>query len=212
MSLIPIRTVIYRVTATCLAIAVLLFIPAATQAQSQTPTEVVEIFHDALAAAWRDAAALGYDGKREILEPAVATTFDTATMIRVATGRHNWEKFSEQQRKKLLDCFTAMTIAAYAGRFKDYSGQYFESLGEEPGKRKRVLVRTRLVRSNGEEVGFNYLMRPDGDSWAILDIYLDGKFSELAVWRSEFSAVLRDRGYDGLIAAIEERITKYREG
>ncbi|MFQ5533526.1 MAG: ABC transporter substrate-binding protein [Sphingomonadales bacterium] len=208
------------------AIAAFLFIAAPVQAQSQSettpaqsettpaqsPSEVIETLHEALITAMRQAQELGYDGRYELLEPTVVAAFDTFTMARVATGRGRWKKLSADQRKALRDAFTQMTVAGYAGRFNDYSGQHFEILDQQPAKRGRILLKTQLIKANGEPVAFNYLMRRKDRGWVILDIYLDGTFSELAVRRSEFGAVLKDKGYDGLLAAIAKTIAKYREG
>jgi hypothetical protein len=46
------------------------------------------------------------------------------------------------------------------------------------------------------------MMRRNGDSWLISDIYLDGAVSEVATRRSEFAAILKSQGIDGLIAAL----------
>ena len=48
-------------------------------------------------------------------------------------------------------------------------------------------------------------MRRNGDSWLISDIYLDGAISEVATRRSEFAAILRTDGIDGLIAALNRK-------
>jgi phospholipid transport system substrate-binding protein len=61
------------------------------------------------------------------------------------------------------------------------------------------------VKANGETVKIDYLMRRNGDTWLISDIYLDGAISEVATRRSEFGAVLRTGGIDGLIAALNRR-------
>jgi len=49
-------------------------------------------------------------------------------------------------------------------------------------------------------------MRPNGQSWLISDIYLDGAISEIATRRSEFAGILRSEGIDGLIAALNRKI------
>jgi phospholipid transport system substrate-binding protein len=49
------------------------------------------------------------------------------------------------------------------------------------------------------------MMRRNGDSWLISDIYLDGAISEVATRRSEFAAILRTDGVDGLIAALNRK-------
>ena len=54
-------------------------------------------------------------------------------------------------------------------------------------------------------MSINYLMRRDGDSWRIDDVYLTGTISELATRRSEFSAVLRSQGVDGLIETLNRK-------
>ena len=48
-------------------------------------------------------------------------------------------------------------------------------------------------------------MRKNGDSWLISDVYLDGAISEVATRRSEFAAILRNEGIDGLIAALNRK-------
>jgi phospholipid transport system substrate-binding protein len=48
-------------------------------------------------------------------------------------------------------------------------------------------------------------MRRNGDAWLISDIYLDGAISEVATRRSEFGAILKSQGVDGLIAALNRK-------
>jgi phospholipid transport system substrate-binding protein len=49
------------------------------------------------------------------------------------------------------------------------------------------------------------MMRRDGDSWLISDVYLDGAISEVATRRFEFAAILKNQGVDGLIAALNRK-------
>ena len=67
------------------------------------------------------------------------------------------------------------------------------------------LVETRIVKSDGESVSINYLMRRDGDTWRIGDVYLTGTISELATRRAEITSVLRSQGIDGLIQALNRK-------
>ena len=50
-------------------------------------------------------------------------------------------------------------------------------------------------------------MRQEGGSWQIADIYVDGTISEVATRRSEFAAILRNQGIDGLIEALNRKAT-----
>jgi len=49
------------------------------------------------------------------------------------------------------------------------------------------------------------MMRRSGDNWLISDVYLDGAISEVATRRSEFGAILKNDGIDGLIAALNRK-------
>jgi hypothetical protein len=49
------------------------------------------------------------------------------------------------------------------------------------------------------------MMRRNGESWLISDIYLDGAISEVATRRSEFATILKNDGIDGLIAALNRK-------
>jgi phospholipid transport system substrate-binding protein len=49
------------------------------------------------------------------------------------------------------------------------------------------------------------MMHRNGEGWLISDIYLDSAISEVATRRSEFAAILRSDGIDGLIAALNRK-------
>jgi len=76
--------------------------------------------------------------------------------------------------------------------------------GEQPAP-SGVMVRSQIIKADGEPVKVDYLMRRKGDTWLISDIYLDGAISEVATRRSEFSAILKNDGAEGLIAALNRK-------
>jgi phospholipid transport system substrate-binding protein len=67
------------------------------------------------------------------------------------------------------------------------------------------MVRSRIIKANGEPVQVDYLMHRTGETWLISDIYLDSAISEVATRRSEFAAILKKDGIDGLIAALNRK-------
>jgi phospholipid transport system substrate-binding protein len=67
------------------------------------------------------------------------------------------------------------------------------------------MVKSQIIKANGEPVKVDYMMRRSGDSWLIADIYLDGAISEVATRRSEFATILKQDGIDGLIAALNRK-------
>ena len=94
--------------------------------------------------------------------------------------------------------------AIYADRFDSYGGQKLEVTGEQPAS-SGVIVKSQIIKANGEPVKVDYMMRLSGDNWLISDIYLDGAISEVATRRSEFAAILKTEGIDGLISALNRK-------
>jgi len=88
--------------------------------------------------------------------------------------------------------------AIYADRFDRYAGQKLQVTDEHPAARSS--------KRTADPVHVDYMMRRNGDSWLISDIYLDGAISEVvATRRSEFAAILKNEGIDGLIAALNRK-------
>ena len=63
--------------------------------------------------------------------------------------------------------------------------------GEQPAP-TGVIVKSQIVKANGEPVKVDYMMRRYGEGWLISDVYLDGAISEVATRRSEFAAILKN--------------------
>jgi len=94
--------------------------------------------------------------------------------------------------------------AIYADRFDSYAGQKLQVTGEQSAP-SGVMVKSQIIKASGEPVKVDYMMRRSGEAWLISDIYLDGAISEVATRRSEFAAILRNDGIDGLIAALNRK-------
>ena len=160
-------------------------------------------FYDTLLDTMRQGQTLGQAGRFAALEPVVRRSFDIPYMTRVAVGPA-WSTLPEAKRQQLTDAFGRYITATWASRFDSYSGEKLE-VGGEKSYGAAMLVETRIVKSDGEPVSINYLMRRDGDAWRIADVYLTGTISELATRRAEFSAVLRRAGVDALIATLNSK-------
>jgi phospholipid transport system substrate-binding protein len=171
-----------------------------------TPTsggDTVQGLYDALLGTMKNGRTLGQSGRFTQLEPVIRRTFDIPSMTRLSVGA-SWAGLSEAQRQQLTDSFGRYISAIYADRFDSYAGQKLQVTGEQPNP-AGVMVKSQIVKANGEPVMVDYLMRRTGEGWLISDIYLDGAISEVATRRSEFAAILRTDGVDGLIAALNRK-------
>jgi len=176
--------------------------PAADQ---QGAERVVERLHEALLGVMKDAKTLGYEGRYERLSPVIRELFDLPFMAEKSVGRH-WKSAGEENQRALVSTFSRFTVANFAGRFDGFSGQSFRTLGVEPATFGTVLVRTHLDEPGDEGVALDYRLRPVDGSWRIVDIYLNGTVSELALRRSEYSALIQREGFQALLAKLDERI------
>lgn len=184
-------------------------------ARAGPATDIIEKFNSALLEVMQKADSLQFRGRYETIEPYVRSIFDLDFMARFSVGRH-WKTLDEDQRIKLVDAFSRLTIATYADRFNDYSGESFEIGTEEPAPHDTTVVHTSIVKSDGEKIAINYLMWPlkqasNGTGWAVIDIVLKGRYSELAKRRSEYVSVLKREGFDGLLRAIDEKIRQIEQ-
>jgi phospholipid transport system substrate-binding protein len=165
--------------------------------------DTVQGLYDALLTTMKNGRTLGQSGRFTQLAPVIRGSFDIATMTRLAVGP-SWGGLSEAQRQQATESFGRYICAVYADRFDSYDGQRLEVTGEQPAP-SGVMVRSQIIKANGEPVKVDYMMRRNGGDWLIADIYLDSAISEVATRRSEFAAVLRADGIDGLIAALNRK-------
>ena len=178
-------------------------------AGKELPRLAVEHFHDTLLSVMKEAESLGYEGRFEWLTPVIKKSFNLPFMASRSTGRY-WKKASNGEHQALVDAFTNMTIANYASRFDGYSGEIFETVEVTEGPRDSILVKTNIVKDDGEKIALNYVMREFDDQWQIIDIILKGTFSELATRKSEYSSLVRDGGFPKLITSMKEKTEKIR--
>jgi len=179
--------------------------PSARGAQA-TPAATVDQLHGALIGVMQQAGALGFDGRYQTLAPTVIGSFNLPLMAQVTVGRH-WNSLSEEQKASFVDAFTRMTLVTYASRFDAYSGERFETVAESQTA-KSVVVKTELVKANGERIQLNYILRKYGDEWRIIDVLAKGSYSELATRRSEYSSILKRQGFPALLSKLNNKVAE----
>src|SRR5438552_9224705 len=198
----PTKTYVWKAVALAAGIA-LAMLCYPVHAAPASGGDIVQGLYDALLGTMKNGRTLGQSGRFTQLEPVIRRSFDIASMARLSVGSP-WGALSEAQRQQVIDSFGRYISAIYADRFESYAGQKLQVTGEQPNP-GGVMVNSQIVKANGEPVKVDYLMRRSGDSWLISDVYLDGAISEVATRRSEFAAILRADGVDGLIAALNRK-------
>jgi phospholipid transport system substrate-binding protein len=180
-------------------------------AEGGGPREVVDRLDAALLEVLKGGETLGYQGRFDRLKPVMQQVFDMPFMAEKSIGLH-WKKLSEADRTRWIALFADFTVANYAANFDRFTGQRFEVLDEEAAASDTRLVRTRVVTPGAESVELAYRLRDGGDRWAIVDVFLNGTVSELALRRSDYASVLEREGFEGLFASIRRKIDDLAAG
>jgi phospholipid transport system substrate-binding protein len=176
----------------------------AARPPAAAPTTVIETFHAALIDVMRQGPALGGEARFRKLAPVVDRTFDLPLMTQVAVGPR-WSSLSGDQQARLIAAFRRFTIANYVRHFDSYDGERFEVEPTAQATNAGQMVMSRLVPRDHKPVALDYVMRETPTGWRVVDVYAEGKISELARRRSEFSALLTSGGVDGLADRLVER-------
>ena len=173
-------------------------------AAAATASDTVRSFYQTLQYNMQHGQSLGQQGRVARLAPVVQRVFDIPYMTQLAIGSTAWSTLPDQQRRQVMQAFDRYVTAVYAERFDKYSGERLEVIGEQPTS-YGTLVKTQIVKADGEPVTLNYLMVNASGGPQIGDVYLSGTISELAARRADFSSTLRTQGVPGLIAALNNK-------
>ena len=180
---------------------------AATDPSSAAAT--VSSFYDTLLSVMKEGPSLGFKGRYDRLNPTVRMAFDFPLMTRLMVGPQ-WTSLTPAQQQQLVAAFSDFSAATYASRFDDYSGERFQVDPKPTSSNGGVIIHTKLVKSDGEPVELDYLLRDSDGAWRIIDVYLSGTVSELATRRSEFSSVLRRGGPEALVDVLQQKTAELR--
>ncbi len=193
-------------------VAFCLITGSAAQAGEKSASEVVNALHASLLEMMKDADALGFDGRSEFIEPVVMKSFNLPLIAVMAAGEKNWKTLRKAEKKQLVEALEDLSVATYAARFDGYSGESFRTLSEKPADQGTVYVNTELTQGDGGTIPLKYLLYPSKKGWRIVDVVFMNVFSELAMRRSEYGAIYKKGGFDGLLAALKQKAADYEAG
>ena len=192
-----------------LLLCTLLLLQLPTHAGAGEPdgaAAAVARFHGKLLSVMQRAEELGYRGRYEELEPYVNGCFDIPFIAGVVLGRHRGQ-LNEAQKKEFAGLFGRASTATYASRFDGHGGEEFRELSREPLKRGRVLIRAELRRPDNDSVALDYLLHEKQGNWYIISVSADG-VNDLSLKRAEYAAVIKEKGFNGLVKDISSKIAE----
>ena len=129
--------------------------------------------------------------------------FDMPFIARFVLGKH-WRKATPQQRVDYQALFREFILKSYSRRLGGYSGEAFTIAGAKAAGKKDVMVKTRIEQPGGRPIIAVWRVRPHNGQYKIIDIMVEG-ISMAVTQRSEFNAVVRQQGMQGLLQALRAR-------
>jgi phospholipid transport system substrate-binding protein len=190
-----------------LHVLALLLFSAVSVAQETTPDQLVQkITNEVLEAIKSDTQLAAGDKQKAVrlAEQKVLPYIDFEEATRLAVGRA-WSQANPEQKKKLVGEFRNMLVRTYSNALGGYEGQTLKVL---PARGKQdpqdTTVRTQFLRQGAPPLPIDFQMRKTDAGWKVYDITVEG-VSLVLTYRSEFDAVVKQEGIDGLIKRLAQK-------
>ena len=194
-----------------LMLAGTLALVTAARADDGSATAVVNRLNTALLDAMKQGDAGGYQGRFDRLAPVMRQAFDFDLMAEKSLG-NAWSALGDADKARWRALFSEFTIANYAANFDRFTGQQFQIVGEEASVNDTKLVKTKVLTPGADPVDLTYRLQKGTGGWRIVDVYLNGTVSELALRRSDYASVLQRDGFDALATVVRGKITDLAAG
>jgi len=167
------------------------------------PDVLVDGFHQQLVQLMKSAAP--FSVRESAITPVIADVFDLRAIARVSLGRATWKSLTSEDRDHFVNLLGQLVGATYASRFDSYNNQRFEVRDVASPREGRHVVKTELIRNNGERVTLDYYLSKN----RVFNVVADG-VSDLSLRRADYSAVIKQSGYPALLTQIEANIAEFR--
>ena len=153
------------------------------------------------------ATDLTLDQREAKFRSLLSRGFDLHFMGRFVLGRY-WRAATADQKSDYLTLYGEYLLQTYTARLGGYTDESFTVTGARQASEKDVVVSTRLVRPSGLEIAADWRVRVFDGQFRIIDVMVEG-ISMAVTQRSEFAAVVRRDGIEGLLAILRARTTKF---
>jgi len=143
--------------------------------------------------------------RRDKIMAYVTQRFDFEEMSRQTLGA-KWRDLSPEQRKEFAHLFSELLKNTYIGRVEAYSDEEVKYDREvfDGDQQSKAMVYTKVVKNN-QEIPINYKLMARKGEWFVYDVMIEG-VSLIRNYRTEFSRILNQEQYSGLVKRLQEKI------
>ena len=117
----------------------------------------------------------------------------------------NWRTATPAQREQFINEFSDLLLRTYGTALRQYDSEKLNYLPvQAPAGADRVTVRTEIIRPDGPKVSVDYQLTNRSGEWKVYDVIIEN-VSMVVTYRSEYAAIIKRDGMDGLLKQLAER-------
>lgn len=175
-------------------------IPLLWLAATLSPTQALEGREKSIRASIPEKGSSLTPAAKHKVEQSATELVDLEGIAKAALKSH-WDEQAPAKRQKFMKVFTARFRKAAAEQL-DFYRTTSTKFAEEKKVGDDVIVPSTLV-VKGEPTQVDYRMRQVRGAWRIEDIIVD-EVSTVQDYQSAFARIIKEKGFDGLIARLEK--------
>lgn len=175
-------------------------------AMAGEPTETVKSTVDRVVQILTDPAYKGEANKeerRKLLRQTLSPRFDFAEMARRSLGVE-WSRRTPEEQDEFVKLFTAFLERTSVQNIESYNNERFVYTGEKISS-GHAEVEGKIVSPGEDDVRIDYLLDRAAGEWKVYDLVIDG-ISFDGNFRSQFSRLIRQSSYEGLLQRLKEKL------
>lgn len=117
----------------------------------------------------------------------------------------NWRTATPAQREQFIAEFSDLLLRTYGTALRQYDSEKLNFLpARAEAGADRVTVRTEIIRTDGPKVSVDYRLTNRSGEWKVYDVIIEN-VSLVVTYRSEYSAIIKRDGMDGLLKQLSDR-------
>ena len=130
--------------------------------------------------------------------------FDLEYIGKLTLGRH-WRSANAEQKQEFQLIFPEYVLSIYYNRLSERGDETFEVINTVPAGKKDIYVRSEIIRTDGPPLAADWRVRYKNGAFKIVDLKIEG-ISMVLTQRDEFSSIINQHEFDGLLAEINDKI------
>jgi phospholipid transport system substrate-binding protein len=171
-----------------------------------SPAALIEDTVEQLLVRLNDDAAAPDRGQRlyELVNDLVVPHLDMPRIAHIVLGKHA-RRVDAADLETFTGEFQTLLVRTYTSSLLAYHGERVDvSQAAAVSARGTATVDLRVYRADGAPVEISFLTHNRRGPWLVYDIRIEG-ISLVGNYRSEFSSILRNQGFEGLITTLKNR-------